>query len=341
MRLGVVQRPSDPLSLAGHRQRLVDALVEGGVDCVNVPVDGPEPPDLDVLWDPGLGMRRVPKLLLRTETPLAVTVHGLLAFALPWRETVDGLPGLCRQTLLALRVAWGWSELRHRVAAVFAVSRFGAREVEEVLDLPESLVHAIPHGVDHAVFRPESGSRDRPPREFLVVAHYQPVKNVGRILEAYAGLDPATRPGLRLVLPGYHPRRDLPAGAVLVDAPLDAPQLAGLYRDALALVAPSLRESFGMPLVEAMACGCPVLTADDTACVEITGEAALHVDPRSTLAIRTAMQRLADDDELRATLRDHGLLRAATFDWRHAADCHREVFQRLASRTIAGVGAPA
>jgi glycosyltransferase involved in cell wall biosynthesis len=95
--------------------------------------------------------------------------------------------------------------------------------------------------------------------------------------------------------------------------------LAGLYRGALGLVFPSLYEGFGLPVVEAMACGTPVITSTTTALPEIAGDAAILVDPLSINEIAEALSRLHDDMELRLRLRVAGLRRAPQFNWASVA----------------------
>lgn len=93
------------------------------------------------------------------------------------------------------------------------------------------------------------------------------------------------------------------------------------------MVAPSLRESFGLALLEAMACGCPVITSQRTGCVEAAGDAALLVDPRSVEEIAAAMRRLIEDEELRRRLRELGLKRVRELSWSRSAAEHVRVFR--------------
>jgi glycosyltransferase involved in cell wall biosynthesis len=109
-------------------------------------------------------------------------------------------------------------------------------------------------------------------------------------------------------------------------------ELAALYRGALAVVVPSLDEGFGLPAAEAMASGVPVITSTAPALVEVTGDAALHADERSTRAIAAAMLRVSADAELRRTLSARGIERARAFTWRRCAELTRDAF-RAAAKT--------
>ena len=154
------------------------------------------------------------------------------------------------------------------------------------------------------------------------------MKNYRRMLEAYAALDPASRPSFRLIVPGCSTRLPTPKGVEITRQPLAGCELAELYRAAIALVVPSLRETFGLPILEAMACGCPVITSTDTGCSEVAGNAALLVDPRSVEDLSSAMRRIVGDGKLRRELRQKGFARAAEFSWKTAARLHLETFRK-------------
>ncbi len=330
MRIRVLRQQREPLSFRNYREQVCAVLTSQGalIEPVAAGARGDPGSGADLLWDPGLGMGRVPAALLRAQVCTVVTVHGLRAFSLPLREIAARPLERAQMALARFRRRREWRRLLPRVARIIAVSRYGASEVERAFGVAPERVSAIHHGVDHGVFRPqgerESGSRPY----FLHVSSYQPKKNVERILAAHADLDPATRPGLRLVVPG-HPGLCAAADVTLIREPLAAAALAKLYRGARAFLFPSLHETFGMPILEAMACGCPVLTSEQTACREVAGDAALLVDPRSQAAIGTALSRLAGDDALCGQLAELGLARAATFGWERCGEQHLALFEAL------------
>jgi glycosyltransferase involved in cell wall biosynthesis len=163
----------------------------------------------------------------------------------------------------------------------------------------------------------------------LAVGTVQPRKNLARLLEAFAQ---AARAGdaPQLVIAGKRGwlsegierrARELGLGervrfaGYVADADLPA-----LLSGALAFALPSLYEGFGMPVLEAMACGAPVLTSDTSALPEAAGGAALLVDPTDTAAIAAALARLIGEPELRADLRARGLRRAAGATWARCAE---------------------
>jgi glycosyltransferase involved in cell wall biosynthesis len=119
----------------------------------------------------------------------------------------------------------------------------------------------------------------------------------------------------RVRFAGYAPLGDLPA----------------LYSAATVVALPSLYEGFGLPVLEAMACGAPVLTSNVSATAEVAGEAALLVDPYRVESIRDGLRRLLGDEHLRAALARAGRARAAEFSWRRAADETHAVYEQVAA----------
>ncbi len=170
----------------------------------------------------------------------------------------------------------------------------------------------------------------------LYVGTLQPRKNLARLIEAFArlvGAPPAPqdwgRGGLQLVLAGKKgwlyddlfaqvDRLGL-AGRVLFPGYVADPDLPALLSGALAFVFPSLYEGFGLPVLEAGACGVPVITSTTSSLPEVAGDAALLVDPQDVDAIAAAMQRLVSDDALRAELSRRGLENVKRFSWEKCA----------------------
>ena len=102
-----------------------------------------------------------------------------------------------------------------------------------------------------------------------------------------------------------------------------------LYRNALLLVFPSLYEGFGLPPLEAMACGCPAVVSNVASLPEVCGEAAYYVDPYDIDSIAAGIYRVAKDDQLRKDLIERGLERAKLFTWEKSAKEHIKIFEEL------------
>jgi glycosyltransferase involved in cell wall biosynthesis len=151
------------------------------------------------------------------------------------------------------------------------------------------------------------------------VSNRKPHKNESRLVTAFASAKVA---GVHLVFTGdpspemtkYIEDRHLKDRVHFAGVVQEA-ELPALYRGAEALVFPSLYEGFGLPVLEAMACGTPVITANISAMPEVAGDAALLVDPISVEQIANSIEKVVNDDSLRLCLRNKGLIRAAQFSW--------------------------
>ena len=207
-----------------------------------------------------------------------------------------------------------------RAAQVIVISDWVRERVIERLGLDPERVHAIHLAVDHERFTPDDATRREP---FLYYpARPWPHKNHARLFEAFALLR-QERPELRLVLTGAgHDVGRLPEGVEARDAPLAA--RIDLYRRAQALVFPSFYEGFGLPPLEAMACGCPVAVSDAGSLPEVVGDAAVRFDPHDPEAIAAGVREaVARADELSAL----GFARAARFTWDATARAHDRVYE--------------
>ena len=213
-------------------------------------------------------------------------------------------------------------------AAVVVTSEFVRGRAVEALELDAQRIHVVPHAIDHTVFRPGS---EQPERILVYPARPWPHKNHTRLLEAFQTLR-ETRPKLRLVLTGGGLERlePLPEGVENLGV-VPVSQLASLYRRAACLVYPSLYEGFGLPPLEAMACGCPVAASNAGAIPEVCGDAAVLFDPTDVEAMVAA---IVDADTRREELRERGLARAATFTWDETARRHEDVYRAAASAPV-------
>jgi glycosyltransferase involved in cell wall biosynthesis len=252
-----------------------------------------------------------------------------------------------------------WFPRKHRFVVRTAIQRI-LRRAERVIvptgavrdDLLErgmfdaERIAVIPEGCDSRFspdadgFRIEAVRRryGLPSSYVLFVGTLEPRKNLSALIEAVRLLG---REDVSLVLagaPGWH-SKDLVRAAAHPDVRdrvhfagfVDDEDLPDLYRGARLFAFPSLAEGFGLPVLEAMGCGVPVLTSTHPAIAEVAGDAALTVDAGSVEAIGDAMRRLLDDDALRADLRARGIERASGFSWDTAAVRTLEQYRRAAA----------
>jgi alpha-1,3-rhamnosyl/mannosyltransferase len=242
---------------------------------------------------------------LRPRTPLVVTVHDLGVLRHP-----DAFPRWHRAT--------GARALRESVRAadaVVAVSGFTRDELVDLLAVPRERIRVVPNGVD-PVFAADGPHADGD--YVLTVGTLEPRKNVGAAVEA------ARLAGLELRVAGA-----AGWGGVTRDGWVGEPsddELARLMRGAHCLVYPSLYEGFGVPIVEAMACGTPVVTSRGGATEEVAGGAAVLVDPRDPAAIA---EGIAEAGRRREELVALGRTRAAEFTWRRTADLVEALWREL------------
>jgi glycosyltransferase involved in cell wall biosynthesis len=217
---------------------------------------------------------------------------------------------------------------------IITVSRFTAGQVTSLLNVEPARIRVIPHGVR----MPVHTKQVRRENLILFVGALQVRKNIVRLVEAFEAM-PAHH-HWRLVLAG------LPTGygadsilqrieaspcraRIEVTGYVSASDLEQLYARASIFAFPSLDEGFGMPVLEAMARGVPVVTSNHSALPEVAGDAAILVDPESTEQITQALTRLADDVQLRETLAALGHARAETYPWQRAVAATYSVYREL------------
>lgn len=224
-------------------------------------------------------------------------------------------------------IQWFVPAVLRASARVIADSAQTKSDVVAHYGLSPEVILVVPPGVDHRQFFPRSEAGVEMERlglrtYVLFVGNLRPHKNVARLLEALAQV-----PGdLTLVVVGHQDPRYWPAlaqraqelgitGRVRFLGFVEAHVLPILYSAALAVVVPSLYEGFGLPVLEAMACGAPVIASTAGALREVAGDATLLVDPHDASAWARAITRVVDDPDLRADLRARGMARAAQFSW--------------------------
>ncbi|HEX8179386.1 MAG TPA: glycosyltransferase family 1 protein [Pyrinomonadaceae bacterium] len=276
-----------------------------------------------------------------TPCPVVATIHDL---------SFEHLPATFkRRSWLQLRLTV--RRTARRAAQIIVPSEFTRRDIADTYGVAPERINLIPLAAA-AHFSPVAPAEvERVRRHYgitgayiLAVGSIQPRKNLARLARAYSALRRA-RPHDKLpklvlvgkkawlydetlraiaecgltqdvILTGYVPEADLPA----------------LYTGALCFAYPSYFEGFGLPPLEAMRCGTPILAGDRTSLPEVVGPAGLLVDPFDEQALAAGLARLIDDSDLRADLRVKGIAHAARSDWRAAAHRTLEVYQRATRR---------
>lgn len=326
MRIGVYTHVESIFSMGVYRQNITRELAALGAQVVEFEdaVASGRPPDLG--WDHQAYAGRPPQdPFLRTPIPCVATQHGARPLVLAREELVHTeMEWSHLQGVLAERRRI-WQSLDKSAFDYIAVSQYAKQEVVRTVGLPPENITVIHHGVDHERFNCPGDPNARRENFLLHISQYQPVKNLDRLLRAYASIPADRRPPMHVVSSGYGQDPGIP-GLTIEREKIPEDAMIDLYHRAMAFVFPSLHEGFGFPLLEAMACGCPLLTSNATSCPEIAGEAALLVDPRSEDAIAGGIMRLAGDEALRARMQALGLQRVKAFSWRKSAQEHLKVF---------------
>jgi glycosyltransferase involved in cell wall biosynthesis len=269
--------------------------------------------------------------------PVIPTIHDLAFEHLP--ETFK------RRSWMQLRLTV--RRTARRAAHIITVSDFSRRDIIDTYGIAPEQITVTPEAAPRAFAPSEQSEIDRVRARYkiegdyiLAVGSIQPRKNLARLLRAYSNLlrrrtqvklprlvlvgkrawlyeetlRSVNRLGLtsNVTFTGYVPEGDLPP----------------LYSGALCFVYPSYFEGFGLPPLEAMKCGAPVITGNRTSLPEVVGDAGLTVDPFDIAALAEAIRRIIDDAELRQRLRERGFKRARTFDWRETARLTLKAYER-------------
>ena len=271
---------------------------------------------------------------LMPPVPQVVTVHDIIPIL---------FPGLHPHPIEVVFFRSILPRMLRRCAAIIAVSESTKRDIVRVYNLPPEKIHVIYEGFDRAVFRPQQNAQ-AVKRELGLdrYIHYAgnvlPHKNVARLVEAFGMisdkiphklvLQGRKNPefaaqleriisernlGGRVVFPGYVPIENLPK----------------LYGGADVFTFVSLSEGFGLPPLEAMACGTPVVASSTSSLPEVVGDAGILVNPEKTEEIAEAILRVVSDDALRAELSRRALQRADMFSWAKAAGETLDVLQSV------------
>lgn len=272
---------------------------------------------------------------LVTTVPAVITVHDLSFLRFPERFRPANRFYLSMLSRLSCR----------RARRVIAVSQATADEVVHLLDVPADRVDVVPHGVEHTRFRPLSSTqveafrreKGLPERFVLFVGTLEPRKNLITLVEAFARTQ-AVQGKAHLMIAGgqgwYYQEifkrvEELGLGKAVhwVGYVPDA-ELPLWYNAATVFVYPSLYEGFGMPLLEAMACGTPVIASATSCFPEVVGQAGLLVSPQDVAGLSDTMERLLADTGWQAELSQQGRKRAATFTWAATAQATVASYRR-------------
>jgi len=263
-----------------------------------------------------------------TTVPTAVVVHDMVAF-LPDQHAQARAARIERATLRpALR----------RADALLCISEATRRDLVRLFPDAERIASVIPLAANVRFAQPVQPEQlERP--YVLAVGTLEPRKNLARLVQAFVALPEELRASHQLVLvgpQGWDVEETLHAAAarpadVAVLGHVDEARLHALYAGAECFAYPSLYEGFGLPVLEAMATGAPVVTSTESSLPEVAGDAAVLADPRDVRSIRDALAAVLGSADRAEQLRRAGRERAQRFSWSRTASATRDVLRRLAS----------
>ncbi|XP_060085455.1 protein RfbU-like [Ylistrum balloti] len=280
--------------------------------------EGPKPLQaIDPLWLSWQLYKTQPKLYfspgfnppLWSNCPVIMTVHDLIHLKVP-AESSFAKQQYYRYVLRpAIRKA----------NITFTVSQFSQQEIANWADIPLERIIVVGNGVDSS-FESEGDKVTLDEPYFLYIGNRKPHKNVELMLKAFASskasqntylvLSGVATPDIRSHLQTLQITSRIKFAGFIAES-----SLAGWYRGAIATLMPSLYEGFGLPALESLACGTPVLAAQTTSLTEVVGEAGLYFEPKEATNLAVIMDRIIDDSKLREVLTTKATVQAAKFDW--------------------------
>jgi glycosyltransferase involved in cell wall biosynthesis len=275
--------------------------------------------------------------------PALVTVHDII----PFLVRKDHQQSTFQHPFDLLFDRLAMAGLR-RADALISVSQHTKKTIIEALSYPASKIYVVHEGVEHRLFRPvqvpeafyRRYSLEKTSRYILYVGSDNPRKNFSRLLDAFSQLR-ARIPNLRLIKVAsgeyspqarQHREKIIAMGleeAVLIFEHIPDQDLVSFYNLADLFVFPSLFEGFGLPALEAMACGTPVVCSNTASLPEVVGDAAITVDPYNVKALGESIHRVLVDENLQQHLREKGLGRAAQFSWERTARETLKVYETV------------
>lgn len=288
---------------------------------------------IDLVFLPNLNIATLP-----SDIPTVLTVHDL-----SWKL----YPKFYSRKMQLWHKATRPQQLIDQAAAIIAPSDSTSEDLQAHMGVEENRVHTINHGFDKR-FTPTMRAQDhgvrgrlKLPKQFaLHVGTIEPRKNLITLVEAVKAYREKTRNDLHLVLAGswgwrsHSLRRRLwkndTNGWVHVIDYVPSGDLPALYRSASVTVCPSIYEGFGLPALESMACGTPVIATHTSSLPEVVADAGILIDPYNSADISSALEHLLGSNMLRTRLSEKGLERAKLFSWRRSAQETLNIFEKLA-----------
>lgn len=269
---------------------------------------------------------------ISTSVPLLITLHDII-----YMEKIDLKNGTWYQRFGNIYRRWNVPIVAKKAQHLITVSGFEKERIDSFFKFPADKVIVVHNGV-RPHFQPVEQTAawvalenfNLPPEFILFLGNTDPKKNLKNVILAFQAFLKETNSSIKMVMPDFG-EENLNELLVSIKAQeirknifltgyIPNEILPNIYSVAKFFLYPSLRESFGLPILEAMACGCPVITSDTSSMPEVAGSAALLVDPKDVNSIKNAMVNLMNEEEVREKLITAGMDRAAEFSYSKAAE---------------------
>jgi alpha-1,3-rhamnosyl/mannosyltransferase len=231
-----------------------------------------------------------------------------------------------------------------QVEAIITISEFSRNEILNLLNIDRTQIYVTPLGVDQS-FHPGRDRLEGLPKQYILfLGNLEPRKNLPRLITAYQSLPQPLRKRYPLVIAGasgWHTHELKKALRLFQKG--EEPILTGyvsqgvlpdLYRGASLFVYPSLYEGFGLPVLEAMACGVPVITSDSTSLPEVVGDVGVLVNPYDVDHLKEAIRQVLEDEKKRQEMIEKGIVRAKLFSWDKCARQTLAVYEKVLNKRV-------
>jgi len=286
----------------------------------------------DCIMIPNMGGYRFPHLRALTSDNLVIGLSGIDEVILGEQVYKTKADWLQNKPVIEKEVP-KWEKYVDKVRLIHVPTNSEKKQMVEYLKIPTEKIHVVPHGVDHKIFRPTENKEEE--REKILGSFYikdapyfihvsesnYARKNIFRMIKAFKK---ARKAGIKhnLIMVGRTDPKVKEAASkegIKVLGFVSTKHLASLFQGADAIIMPSLHEGFGLPLVEAMACGVPSITSNVYSTPEVIGNSGLLVDPYDVSDIATKIVEMSTNESLRNTLAKRALERSMQYDWSHVA----------------------
>ncbi|OQX76275.1 MAG: hypothetical protein B6D64_10160 [Bacteroidetes bacterium 4484_276] len=314
-------------------KKVTEEASKAGVNFIPFKTISELPRNADMYWDPNVGGGYLPVINKHhTNKPIVITFHGARLFSLSLKENKTDKIGyfqIIKERLIMKRL---WKKYAAHYDQIITASEYSKSELLKYFPFEPKKITPIYVSTDTNLFCPLNRRidfTDLSKEYFLHFSVYQPAKNVERIIRAYEMVAKnESIPQLYIISNNYNKKSSVHGVKIFETRNRTKEEVARLYQNAYAFIFPSLHEGFGVPIIEAMACGIPVLTSGSTSCIETAGNAALLVNPRDVGQIADGMSRLINDTGYRNELVKKGIERVKFFSWAKCGKEHLNIFKK-------------